>query len=36
MNGTLNYNYYSKPSCCVRQAYIEDRNKFDPTYPKEQ
>lgn len=32
-NGTLNYNYYSNPSCCTRQNYKKDRNKFDPTYP---
>ena len=32
-NGTLNYNYHNKPSCCTRQNYKEDRNKFDPSYP---
>ncbi len=33
-NGTLNYNLTKDAACCEQQqAYIEDRNKMDPTYP---
>lgn len=33
-NGTLNYNLTKDAACCERkQAYIEERNMMDPTYP---